>query len=387
MKIYFLIFLLASLNSAAQENFELKFSSEILSESRPISIHLPENYYVSGKSYPVIYCLDGEYTKFALNGTIEYYSFWDKIPECIVVSINQNYKDSTEKKYKRWMDCAYSWDTGLPKSKGLIFKDFISKELVPFIDSSYRTTKFKTIVGHSFTANYINYFLLDDQPIFTGFIAISPYYATNGLESIKTILEKIKTPLFYFVACGQKDLSGHIKSVNEFHKRFSKIKNENFVYKKFDMENNQATHTTIFPVAIPTAIEHVFSSFAEIDEFEYYNLLKKKDKVAYLHQRYENIYQIYGIEIPIRESDINIVSNSISETKDWIQLKEIAELGKKIYPKSHIGYWTMGEYFEKTENYSSALEQYKIGLSLLGNEVLNISDFQKDIDRVKRKLE
>lgn len=386
MKILYLLFLTLSLNLSAQENKKIEFDSKILSEIRTINIHIPKSYTTSEKHYPVIYSFDGEYTKFALNGTIDYYSFWDKTPECIVVSIDQNYLDTLEAKYKRWSDCSYSWKTGFLKDKGIDFKEFISKELIPYIDSSFRTTNFRTIIGHSFTANYVNYFLLDKVPVFTGYVAISPYYASNGLDSLKAIVETLKTPIFYYVASGEMDLSGHKKSVSEFDKVFSKIENENFNYKIFDLKNNQATHYTIFPIALPSAIEHLFSAYRSIKETEFKILLKEENKIAYLKQRYEKIESIYGITIPIREEDLNLVAYAISKKKQWAQLKQIAELTKEIYPESFLGYWTLGEYYEKTGNLTSALEQYELGFTKLGDDVLNISDFQKDIDRVKSKI-
>jgi predicted alpha/beta superfamily hydrolase len=370
----------------AQENRVIDFKSRILSENRVINIHIPESYETSDKLYPVIYSLDGEYTKLVLNGTLDYYSYWDKIPECIVVSIDQNYLDTTENKYKRWIDCSYSWDSGLPKNKGIDFKNFISKELVPFIDSSYRTTNFRTIVGHSFSANYVNYFLLDEKPLFTGYVAISPYYVPNSFDTLNTIIENLKNPIFYFVAVGENDLSGHIKSVNEFDKQFSEIANANFNYKMFDMENNQATHYTIFPKAVPSAIEHLFSAYGPISNVQFKKLLKENNKIDYLTKRYANIEDLYGIKIPIRESDLNSVGYSISKKKQWDQLKQVAELSIELYPENFLGYYQMGEYFEQTENFTAALKQYELGFSKLGDDIINIEDFQKDIDRVKNKL-
>lgn len=387
MKILTFLFVITSFYLSAQENLNLDFNSKILSETRSITVHIPESYKESKNSYPVIYALDGEYAKLALNGTVDYYSFWDKIPECIVVSIDQNYRDTTQNKYKRWIDCAYDWNSGLPNKQGEKFRDFISKELVPYIDNSYRTTSFRTIIGHSFTANFVNYFLMEEQSVFTGYIAISPYFASNGLHLIKTVIENTNRPLFYFVASGEKDLSGHIKSVNEFDKQFAKIENENFNYKKFNMKGNQASHYTIFPIALPDAIEHVFSMYSPISENEFDKILKTQDKFEYLKNRYDKIKEVYGIEIIPREEDINAVSYAISKKKQWGQLKEIGQFAIEIYPESYLGYWTMGEYNEKSENYESALQYYEIGFSKLGEDILNISDFQKNIDRVKKKIE
>ena len=386
MKILSFLFISLTFTLSAQENKTIDFDSKILSETRSINIHIPASYNTSIKSYPVIYSFDGEYTKFALNGTVDYYSFWNKIPECIVVSIDQNYMDSVENKYKRWIDCSYSWTSGFPKDKGIAFKEFISKELIPFIDSSFRTTNFRTIIGHSFTANFVNYFLLDEHPVFKGYVAISPYYATNSLDSLKSVVDGLKTPIFYYVASGEKDLSGHIQSVNEFHKQFDKVANKNFHYNKFEMKNNQATHYTIFPIALSSAIEHIFAGYTEIDDNELDNILKTQDKVAYLKDRYAFIKRIYGLEIPIRESDINTVAYAISRKKQWSQLKQIADISLNAFPQSYLGYWILGEYYEKTGDYSSAVEQYEKGFSFLGDDVINKSDFQKDIDRVQSKI-
>lgn len=294
--------------------------------------------------------------------------------------------DTTKNKYKRWIDCSYSWDSGLPKNKGVDFKNFISKELIPFIDSSYRTTSFRTIVGHSFSANYVNYFLLDKKPIFSGYVAISPYYPPNGLDSIKTIVENLKEPIFYYVANGENDLSGHIKSVNEFDKQFTKIDNENFVYGRFDMKNNQATHYTIFPMALPSAIEHLFSAYNPLGESEFKKILDENNKIDYLMGRYANMLNIYGIEVAIRETDLNTVGYAISKKKQWDQLEQIAKLSIDLYPDSFLGYYQMGEYYEENKNFVAALKQYELGFNKLGDDIVNIADFQKDIDRVKNKL-
>lgn len=80
MKILLLLFLSSSFSIIAQENRTIEFDSKVLLETRAVSIHIPESYSTLEKSYPVIYSLDGEYTKLALNGTVDYYSYWHKIP-------------------------------------------------------------------------------------------------------------------------------------------------------------------------------------------------------------------------------------------------------------------------------------------------------------------
>lgn len=381
-----LLFLLVLSTSFAQHNIDLNFPSKVLNETRQISIHLPKSYNESDQKYPVIYSLDGEYTKYAISGAVDYYSFWDKIPECIVVSIDQNYLDTAANEYKRWLDCDYTRKTGLPEGTGISFKSFISSELIPYIDSTYRTTSFRTLVGHSFTANYVNYFILDDSPLFKGYISISPYYASNLFDTLQTKINQLESPILYFTASGERDISRHIKSVKEFDKIFSKVNQPNFVYKKFDMENNKATHATIVPIAISSAIEHVFSLYGSISREESKALLKRDDMIGYLKTRYTQIESIYGIKLKMREGDINEVSYALSKKKKWNQLKELGELVIPLYPESYMGYYILGEYEENMKNYAEALIQFEKGFDKLGSDVGNKSDFQIDIDRVKEKL-
>ncbi|AEA45715.1 alpha/beta hydrolase [Fluviicola taffensis] len=387
MKLLYILFLICSFSALAQENTILTIKSQKLSEDRIITVHIPKSYTISTDlKYPVIYSLDGEYTRLALAGTVDYYSFWNKIPECIIVSIDQNYEDPTSNGYVRWSDCSYSWDSGLPKGKGIDFKAFISQELVPFIDSSYRTTNFRAIVGHSFTANFVNYFLLDEVPVFKGYIAISPYYVPNSLNPLKKSIQNQKQPVFYYTAAGEKDLSGHITSVTNFDKEFSKIDHPNFKYKKFERPNNGANHTTIFPLAILDGVAHLFSVYAPIDEIEFKQLESSENKVEYLQKKYRAVETIYGVNIEMRENDLNTASYAISKKKQWNQLKELGELTVSLFPKTFSGYWMLGEYEEQMKHYDLALKYYETGMSYLGKDVLNVSDFQKVIDRVKSKL-
>jgi hypothetical protein len=322
-----------------------------------------------------------------LSGTIDYYSYWGKTPECIVVSVNQNYLDSSNKSYLRWSDCDYSWQSGYPRKKGILFKDFINNELIPYIDKNYRTTSFKTIIGHSFTANYINFFLFDQEILFNAYISISPYYAKNSLDSLYSVLSIIKKPIYYFVAVGEKDLSGHIKSVNHFNKKFSKIKNSNFKYGFYQKKDN-ATHATIVNKSIPYAIEHIFEPYGAIFSKAQYKTLKKSDSsLNFLLKKYQFIKDVYGIILKIRLEDIETTFSVMSKKKEWDSMKTLGELALKLYPNEYIGYWIIAELEEHNKNYNSSLDYYNKGIEALKNsDCLNIEDFMKDVNRVKKKL-
>ena len=77
------------LNIQAQAIYKT-IDSERLGEKRELKIQLPRNYDPDEKrSYPLIIVLDGDYLFEPVAGNIDYQSYWEDIPDCIVVGVNQ----------------------------------------------------------------------------------------------------------------------------------------------------------------------------------------------------------------------------------------------------------------------------------------------------------
>src|SRR5699024_9535335 len=134
MKRILLLFLLLPILGTAQIQYKT-VDSEILNESRSLMIQLPASYEQNtDKSYPVIITMDGEYLFELVAGNVNYYSYWDEMPEVIVVGINQ--KNSRKK------DVTYDADTNLPEEDSTDFYEFFGGELLPFIDKNYLTISF-----------------------------------------------------------------------------------------------------------------------------------------------------------------------------------------------------------------------------------------------------
>ena len=96
--------------------------------------------------------------------------------------------------------------------------------MIPHFDENYRTTKFKVAVGHEATANYINYFLLSQEMLISGFIAISPKFSYNMEDYLIKRFDKIKTNIFYYLASSDNDF----RSIEQRTKKLS----ENFDFSK-----------------------------------------------------------------------------------------------------------------------------------------------------------
>lgn len=365
----------------AQTTTSLKFHSETLNEDRNIRIHLPKSFDATDTiQYPLTLVLDGEYLFYSIMGVSEVLTTRNIIPESIVVGIDQNYiaKDPYT---ARWLDCSYDRKSGELKEKGLKFKTFIENELLPFLVKTYKVGQFKTIAGHSFTANYINYFL--DSSLFNGFIAISPYIPESLEERIKNSIEKADKNMYYYLCTGENDLSGHIPQIKKQDSTiFSQSKNPNFHY---DFKNYEGeSHMSLTVRGISDALSHMYSDFSPIYTLDLDSvLIKENDLIAYLRKRYTNIETTYGISIPFREDDITSISWIIEEQENWDKLKQIGDIEIDLYPESVYGYYMIALSEEKKQNLSLALEYYKKGYAKLGDDIGNKSDFYADIERVE----
>jgi len=145
-----------------------KIYSKILNEERTVAISLPYLYDKLGKRYPVLYILDGEELSLAsFIGMARFFSP-HRIPEMIIVGVlNTN----------RNRNLFATAVEGLPDTKddgALRFLSFLSRELIPYIDTNCRTTAHRTIYGQSAGAQFALFSLLTDPEVFDAYLASSP---------------------------------------------------------------------------------------------------------------------------------------------------------------------------------------------------------------------
>jgi predicted alpha/beta superfamily hydrolase len=149
--------------------FRDSIKSEILQETRHVLIHLPDDYFSSDKSYPVLFQLDGgEDVLFETTAIANRLALREEIiPELIIVAIaNTNQSRDmwpTNTKYYPKPNVAGAKD----------FLDFLEEELIPFIEKKYRTSGDKILYGQSLSGVFTMYALLESPKSFTSFIACS----------------------------------------------------------------------------------------------------------------------------------------------------------------------------------------------------------------------
>ncbi len=352
-KLIYALILLFCVNLLNAQVIYEEFQSNKLGETREIKIQLPRGYDANtDKSYPLFMVLDGDYMFEVVAGNVDYYSYWEDMPDAIVVGINQM--------DKRYDDCMYSEQNSLPIESGSNFFEFISMELLPHLISTYRTANFRVAVGHGETANFINYYLLKEKPLFQGYIVISPDLATDMTSYLSERLSKIKEQkIFYYLATTNNDIKSIKDGVETLNTSITAIDNKSVLY-NFD-KFEDPTHYSAPAHAIPKALESIFYVFQPISKKEYKETILKLETspVQYLQEKYQTINDLFGIEKQILINDFKAIAATIEKHEDFKYFEDLGKLARKEHPKALLGNYYLARFYEETGEPKKAMRTYQ----------------------------
>ncbi len=358
---YLFSFLLLFITSSvvnAQVKHEIIRSAK-LEDSRQIKIQLPRGYKQgSQNTYPLFVVFDGDYMFELVAGNVDYYSYWEDMPEAIVVGVNQF--------GKRDDDCLYAEKTSLPIGAGANFFEFIGLELIPYLEKNYNIGDFKVAVGHGDTANFINYYLLKEAPLFKGYIAMSPKFAPNMLEYIPEQFNKLQAPISYYLADTNTDKKIMLEMSKALNEDLSAINKDNikYSYDNFDKE----TKYTLPMHAIPSALENIFKIYQPISRKEYKEVILPLEisPVLYLQEKYESISSLFGIDKKILINDFKAIAAAIEKNESFEYFEALGKMARKQYPSTLLGSYYMARFYEETGEPKKAMRTYQSAYTLKG---------------------
>ncbi|MGZ3902360.1 MAG: alpha/beta hydrolase [Bacteroidia bacterium] len=153
-----------------------EIQSKELNEKRILNIYLPEGYNSKDSiKYPVIYLLDGSADEDFIHivGLVQFNSFeWiNQVPKSIVVGIA-----TVDRRRDFTFPTTIAEDKKAYPTTGHSdkFISFIEKELQPYIESNYKTSNSKTIIGQSLGGLLATEILFKKPSLFNKYIIVSP---------------------------------------------------------------------------------------------------------------------------------------------------------------------------------------------------------------------
>lgn len=166
-------------------------SSSNINQEFSIFVALPYTYGKDNQTYPVMYVLDANSVFGIVTGTVRLLDFFNELREVIIVGIG--YPDVSTFKAtmgfrtrdltpteNSWYETKYK--ASVPdapehagEGKAAQFLQFMSKELMPFINTNYRTLpEDNALVGFSFGGLFALYTLFNQPGIFKCYLVGSP---------------------------------------------------------------------------------------------------------------------------------------------------------------------------------------------------------------------
>ncbi|HWS60089.1 MAG TPA: alpha/beta hydrolase-fold protein [Flavobacterium sp.] len=362
------LFLFLSISLFAQKTIE-SFESNKLGESRQITIGLPDSYEKNpNKSYPILVLLDGDYLFDPFYGALKYGSYWEDMPETIIIGISQNINE------ERIDDSNYDDANGLPSGKGAAFFSFIGGELLPYIEKKYRVAPFRIIAGHDTTAGFLNFFLYKDYSIFNAYISLSPELVPEMETRIPERFTALKQPLFYYQSTGDGDIKDILEPVKKLDENIKSVNNQLINYKYDSFKG--ASHYSSVLYSIPNALYQIFDCYKPISmtEFSEKIAILPNGQVKYLTDKYDAITKTLGLKVAVRVSDFKAIEAAILKNKSYTELEKLSEIARKNYPKAMLADYELGLMHEKLGDSKKAAKAYQ-----KASQYDEIGDLNKDM--------
>lgn len=374
------LFLLFSFVGFSQQIIEKQLESTFLETTRNLRIYIPEGYEKDSiKNFPLAIVLDEESMFDVYVGNSVLFSKNDKAPRQIIVGISMEKTKNT--------DISFDRNTGRLTTTATNFYQFIRDEVLFYMESTYRTSPFITLVGYGYSANLITQFLQEENPIFNALICINTNFSDfigAQLQSYDwTKIAKEDTIFYYYLNTSNTLSNAKQVQIEQVQKGLSSLEIKNFKVVADAITTSNAI--AAIGEAIPRALSNIFEIYAAISEEEFNKNIKELsplDAIAYLENKYLEIEFLFGSSLGIRERDIYAIEKIIIEKENGDRLLDFGKMILKLYPSSHLGDYYIGKYYETGKNFKRAITHYKIGYGKMDPADPNADAFYENILRL-----
>lgn len=344
--------------------------SKVLNENRTIWIYTPDMTSPianTGKRYPVLYLLDGDAHFFSTVGIIQQLSQANGngvLPEMIVVAIENT---------NRLRDLIPS--ATIAKTNPFI--DFLSAELIPYINKHYDAAPYKLLVGHSLGGLTAIDVLASFPQLFNAYIAIDPSLWYSNEAALNNIMRQMAKKnmdgrKLYIGAANTmpKGMSlsqattdktfetQHIRSIFKFNE-FLKTNANGLIYADKFYESER--HNTLPLINEYDGLRFIFDYFF-FDASENDFADSTASIAMKLKKHYVRISEEMGFKNAVPETFINYLAYDALGKKHYNKAKALFELNIYWYPQSSNTYNSYADYCLAVKDSINAIANYQKAL-------------------------
>ena len=334
-------------------------ASKILAEQRDLLVHLPNNYQQNTElNYPVLYLLDGQRNLNHAAGTLDLLNQSNMAQEMIIIAINNTHRtrDLTptyDESYNEW---------GISGGADN-FLDFIEKELIPYVNKSYRTNNFKILSGHSFGGLLAVYALQSRPQLFQAHFAFSPSLWWHDevifKDTEKFLANTAELNNYLYVNMGNEG-GNMLSTFQRYSKLLKTYTPKGFSYNADLVE--QENHNTTALVGQSLAYRYLATSLRCPTEIIMAGL-------PAIEQFYKSQSEKYGYPIKPSYRAINRAGYNALNKEDITNAIKIFEVNVKNHPNKADGYDSLADGLAANGELDKALKMMNIAIktSLIEN--------------------
>jgi predicted alpha/beta superfamily hydrolase len=237
----------------------------------------PPDGYVAGDTarYPTVYLLDGHFAFPAAVAARNYMGIFRELKDVIIVGIGDGEYSFNEWFVNRWRDYTPSADPAADSSfakqfnlpvatvqsgGGRAFLDVLRKDVIPFIDRSYRTTGDRGLSGHSLGGLFAAYALVTAPDLFQHYGINSPSLWWHGSEMFAAESTFATThralPVHVLLTVGAKEGASMVPPMEQFANRLSSRGYQGLVVDTVIFQGE--THTSVGPAMIARTLSVLY---------------------------------------------------------------------------------------------------------------------------------
>lgn len=356
--------------------------SKVMQEPRRVIVWTPPGYDNGRVRVPVLYLTDAERQFAHTVTTVEFLSRNGRAPAMMVVGIFNTDRTRDLTPYKDGTD---ENDVRLPTAGGADrFLQFIETELVPWVESRYRTEPFRLFAGHSFGGLFAAHALASRPGLFHATIAVSPTLAWRQGEPSRRIEQMLvanpTSRASLFVTLGDEGelmQSGfdRLKAVLEKHAGRS------FRWHMVSMKDED--HGSIVLRSHYDGLEAIFDGW---------RLPRSPDGTFSggldgVESHYRAVSERLGWKVLPPEATVNLLGYAALGRKEVKEAIALFRLNVANYPDSANVYDSLGEGLEAAGELRDALVQYEEAVKR-GEAAADplLDAFRQHRDEVRRKL-
>jgi predicted alpha/beta superfamily hydrolase len=326
--------------------------SEILAEDRALQVSLPRGYGESNLSYPVIYLFYSDWVEGYFSQAVNdlYHLGMDRMPRAILVGVpnTQRYRDLLP-----WARSPGDTVEGHADR----FLRFLEEEMIPFVESEYRTKPFRIMVGPQAAAVFGAYALLESPETFQAFILNDPCSIDSEERSVcREILEFAASPTSQGVYFAVSHDARDNRRDNRRDDRFLTDLRSGLEGRAQDRFRWRIELTEEWPFFLPPV--EIRAALLELFEDYPYPAVESTRGLGDVRSHFDSLSRQYGFVVDPPDHVLSQVSDHLVASGQHQAALDVLHLLVQVHPYSLDGPWRLANLHRVMGDTAMAIRYY-----------------------------